>query len=175
MKQSLLFFLNLIKTLKILIMRVFIFVLLGLAISSQAAAQADCRGYLLRFVITTGSDDLRSGNEVYFTVNLTDRTSLDEMEIGGGYKQNSVVTVEKELTGYVDLTEIRSITLRHDGTPIGPFDTYDNWDLQAIRISLIDEYGEEFNIYNSVNDRRRSRFVTRFTGDNRNITVFRQR
>ena len=119
-------------------MRVFIFVLLGLAISSQAAAQADCRGYLLRFVITTGSDDLRSGNEVYFTVNLTDRTSLDEMEIGGGYKQNSVVTVEKELTGYVDLTEIRSITLRHDGTPIGPFDTYDNWDLQAIRISLID-------------------------------------
>lgn len=153
------------------------FVLLLICFSLPAFAQ-DCVSGLIRFTIVTGSDDLRGdGNHAYFTINLTDGTSWDEKLIGGGFGQNSTIVKEIRLDGDVALSEIRSITIRHNGSPRSnhPFDTYDNWDLQTIRIALIDNEGIERNIYNSVNDRRRSRFVLRFTGDTRNCTFFKQR
>ncbi|AKG21179.1 hypothetical protein [Calothrix sp. 336/3] len=122
--------------------------------------------------MTTGSDDLRGGNNAFISLNLVDGTSTPEFSLGGGFGQNSVVRKTATFSRTVSLAQIRSITIRHDGSPRSgePFDNYDNWDLQRISISLGGR-----NIYNSVNDRRRSRFVQRFTGETRQIVLNRQR
>ncbi|MBC7568533.1 MAG: hypothetical protein H7319_02205 [Spirosoma sp.] len=98
------------------------------------------------------------------------------MPINRTTPQNSEVVKENEFKGVLRLSEIRSITIRHDGSPKNFGETYDNWDLQAVSISLVsNDSGEFLNIYNSANDRNRSNFVQRFTGDRRSITLYRQR
>lgn len=138
----------------------------GVLSSTSALAETNI---LVR--ITTGSDDLRGGNNAFITLNLVNGTSTSEASLGGGFGQNSLVRKRVTFRETVSLDQIRSITIRHDGSPRPnhPFDTYDNWDLQRISVSLNGR-----NIYNSVNDRSRSRFVHRFTGESRQITLPRQ-
>ncbi|BDA70541.1 hypothetical protein RIVM261_073950 [Rivularia sp. IAM M-261] len=121
--------------------------------------------------MTTGSDDLRGGNNAYMTLNLESGASTSEVRLGGGFGQNSAVRRTATFRETVSLDQIRSITIRHDGSPRSghPFDGYDNWDLQRISVSLNGR-----NIYNSVNDPGRSRFVHRFTGNARQIVLPRQ-
>lgn len=153
----------------------------SLFLALQAMTSFAQSGEILYFTIMTGSDDLRGGNTAFATINLKDGTSTPEYILGGGWGQNSKVKdLEIKLTnhGPVELKNIRSVTIRHDGSPRSgnPFDTYDNWDLLAIKIVLFDEEtGEYLNVYNSVNDPRRRDFVHRFTGDSRQLTVYRQR
>lgn len=133
----------------------------------------------IRVVLTTGSDDLRSGNNAFIRLNLASGSSTpSEVSLGGGFGQNSVVTKCVPFNGKISLSQIGSVTIRHDGSPRRgrPFDTYDNWDLQAISVSLADSRCKPVgNIYNSANDPARNRFVQRFTGNTRQIVLPRQR
>lgn len=123
--------------------------------------------------MTTGSDDLRGGNNAFISLNLVNGSRF-EVPLGGGFSKNSVVERRVTFTSRepISLNQIRSITIRHDGSPRSghPFDNYDEWDLQKISVSLADGR----NIYNSVNDRARSRFVQRFNGQTRQIVLPRQ-
>ena len=135
-------------------------------------------------VMTTGSDDLRGGNHAFISLNFSDGTSSDEVALTtnsaatGSFGQNGVVSGVWQLQDEDDLSTVTGITVRHDGSPRSgqPFDTYDNWDLKAIRVSaLTDGSGSRgVNIYNSRNDRDRRTFVVRFTGNKRSIILTRQ-
>ncbi len=137
-------------------------------------------GSTINLKITTGSDDLRRNASVFFQLNFTNGTSSSEFVVhrsGGtlstGFPHDSRKDINIALPSAVTLSSIRSITMRHDGSPRDIFDTYDNWDLQALQVSLRSRSGisvTNFNIFNST-DRR---FVTRFTGENRILTLNRQ-
>lgn len=128
--------------------------------------------------LTTGADDLRSGNNAFIKLNLTNGTSTaSEPRLSGILRQNSVVTKCVTFSETLTLSQIRSVSLRHDGSPRTgqPFDNYDEWDLQAISVSLADSRCNPVgNIYNSANDPRRNRFVQRFNGSTRQIVLARQ-
>jgi hypothetical protein len=88
-------------------------VLLG----SALPAWADTR---LVVQLATGGDDLRGGNAAYISLVRTDgRVTFPET---------------------VGPQDVRSIRIRHDGNPRSghPFDTYDNWNLSAIQVELVD-------------------------------------
>ena len=125
--------------------------------------------------LTTGTGELRGGNNAYITLNLEDGTSTREMILEGGLVQNSVVRRNITLPIDVSLDRIRSITIRHDGSPRAghPFDTYGNWTLQ--RISVYSSFNPSTNIYNSVNDPERRDGVIQFSGAVRQIVLPRQR
>jgi hypothetical protein len=151
--------------------------LLGVFFMTHLFAQS---GSQINLKITTGSDDLRRNAKVFFQLNFTDGTSSSEFVVhrdggtlGTGFPHDSRKEINIALPSPVNLSNIRSITIRHDGSPRDIFDTYDNWDLQALQVSLLSRSGisvTSFNIFNST-DRR---FVTRFTGDNRILTLNRQ-
>ncbi|MEA5571102.1 hypothetical protein [Calothrix sp. UHCC 0171] len=138
----------------------------GLLSSTSALAETN-----IVVQMTTGSDDLRGGNNAFISLNLVDGTSTPEVSLGGGFGQNSRVRKRVTFRRTVSLAQIRSITIRHDGSPRRghPADGYDNWDLQKVSASLAGR-----NIYNSVNDGPRSQFVQRFTGQTRQIVLPRQ-
>lgn len=144
-----------------------------IGILSTAAAQAATRVVVQ---LTTGSDDLRGGNNAFISLVLADGTSTSEKGLGGGFGQNSVIRRSVVFPETVSLSQIRSITIRHDGAPRSghPFDTYDNWDLQRLSVSVNRIFAPVANIYNSVNDPARRHFVQRFTGDTRQLVVDRQ-
>ncbi len=132
--------------------------------------------------LTTGSDDLRGGNSAFISLNFSDGTSTDEVsltgnpELKGSFGQNGVVTGTVTFQDVEDVSTITSITIRHDGSPKSITDTYDNWDLKAIRIAANTATGgpRGVNFYNSRNDRDRRASVARFTGDTRSIVLTRQ-
>lgn len=116
--------------------------------------------------ITTGSDDLRCGNQAFIRVNYQDGTSSPELSLGGCFSQNSNVskplTLDRVLRNYRD---IQSVLVRHNGAarPGNPLDTYDNWDLQGFRI--------EFNGRNVL--QYNGNPLHRFTGNSRSKTFVR--
>jgi hypothetical protein len=150
----------------------------SLLFMSHLVAQS---GSTINLKITTGSDDLRRNAKVFFQLNFTNGTSSSEFVVhrdggtlGTGFSHDSRKEINIALPSAVNLSSIRSITIRHDGSPRDLFDTYDNWDLSALQVSLVSRSGisvTSFNIFNSA-DRR---FVTRFTEDNRILTLNRQR
>lgn len=152
-----------------------IFCALGLSTSLQAVNTS------IRVEVVTGSDDLRGGNNAFVSLNLTDGTSTPERSFATNLQQNSRFrrTVTFDMPTAIPLTTIRSVTIRHDGSPRSghPFDSYDNWDLQKLTVTLLDSSGNSVgNIYNSINDSNPNRrvFLHRFTGDSRQLTVRRQ-
>jgi hypothetical protein len=106
----------------------------------------------IKVFLTTGSDDLRGGgNSAYITIIYADGTASPEYNLGGGFGQNSLNTKPITLSKTVaDISEIKSVTIRHNGSPRAgqPFDTYDNWDLQSLRVALIYSNGSERNVVN---------------------------
>ncbi len=116
----------------------------------------------VKVFLTTGSDDLRGGNTAFMTISYTDGTTSPEYRLGGGFAQNSANTKSIVLNKVVgNVEDIRSISLRHDGAPRAgqPFDTYENWDLQVLRVALVMPNGTEQNVVNE-----RGNPLTRFTG-----------
>ena len=106
----------------------------------------------MKLIISTGADDLRgNGNQAYVTVNYDNGTTSPEYALGGGFANNSVVTKTVNLEPNItDLDIIKNIVIRHNGSPRSgqPFDSYDNWDLQSIRVALVYTGGVERNIIN---------------------------
>jgi hypothetical protein len=133
-------------------------------------------GVDLEVNMLTGSDDLRSGNHAFLSINFKDNTSSRKYDLGDGFGQNSNVNRKITLDYSTTISNIRSFTITHDGSPKNVFESYDNWDLQSLEIQLRDEEngGNPVGVYNSANDPRRKRFVTRFTGDSRLINVYNQ-
>lgn len=139
---------------------------------------------MIRIVLTTGGDDLRGGNSAFISINFIEGPPSEEIcltnnsALTGSFGQNGMVSGTIPIGDVENLSNVKSITIRHDGSPRAgnPFDTYDNWDLMAIRVSaLTDDSGPRgVNIYNSRNDRERRTFVDRFTGDLRLVTLVKQ-
>ncbi|NJN35592.1 MAG: hypothetical protein HC817_16355 [Saprospiraceae bacterium] len=122
----------------------------------------------VKVYMTTGSDDLRNGNNAFMTVNYTDGTSSPEYRLGGGFGQNSAITKSVTINKVVaSVGEIKSITIRHDGAPRAgqPFDTYENWDLQILRVALVMPSAEQ----NIINERGNP--LVRYTGALRTRTI----
>lgn len=120
---------------------------------------------VLKVSITTGGDDLRGGNSMFMTINYANGTTSTEYNLGGGFKNNSMVVKNLTVAALItNVTQIRSVVIRHDGSPRAgqPFDTYDNWDLQTLRISF-SAGGKDVNIINESGNP-----LVRFTGQLRN-------
>lgn len=116
---------------------------------------------VMKVYLTTGSDDLRGGNAAFITVRYEDGSSSPEYRLDGGFGQNSANTKTITLDRVVgDVANVRNISIRHDGSPRAgqPFDTYDNWDLQVLRVTLVLSSGER-NVTNY-----RGNPLCRFTG-----------
>lgn len=157
------------------IIQLFLFVAISAISSSWAFCQS---GRVIRFVITTGNDDFRAGSNVFFSVNLNNGVSLPEVKINTKnerYSNNSSISVSRNLDRVVELSSIRSITLRFNGGSSGTWlTTTDNWNLDAIQISLVTETGNTHLIYNSREDPARRTLVARFTGSFRQVELMRQ-
>ena len=120
----------------------------------------------VKVFLTTGSDDLRGGgNRAFITVHYTDGTTSPEYSLDGGFGQNSAVTKSVTISKAVkSVDEIQKVTIRHDGSPRAgqPFDTYNNWDLQLLRVALVMPDKSEKNVVNE-----RGNPLARFTGAER--------
>jgi Thiol-activated cytolysin len=142
------------------------------------------RGSVLNVIAQSGSDDLRGYNKAYISVNFNDGTSTDRREILTGLGQNQSRTVEINLGREIDLVNVKSLTINHDGTPNNnPFNggdathTYDNWDLIVLRVSLKAGANGEVNIYNNaagITGQSGDKVPFRFSGEKRTAEFFRQ-
>lgn len=119
---------------------------------------------------TTGDDDLRGGNTASLGFVLTDGTEVPAQIFSrgiGGRRRTGAVTVTFPLS--IDIPRIRSIKIRHDGSPRpgNPFDTYDNWDLRGLSLTH-----DGITVYDSQRDLRFfSGSFIRFTGDLRQVDL----
>jgi hypothetical protein len=143
------------------------------------------RGSSLQVTAISGSDDLRNYNTAFLKVNFNDGTSTQEFLILRGLGQNQSTTKTIDLGREIDLVNVRSITIRNDGTPNNDIfrggdagHTYDNWDLNGLSVSLITGSGIPPNIYNNANpsaaDAGGDRVPVRFTGEKRTAEFMRQ-
>ena len=150
------------KSLKVSSIKAVLFIVLGF-LSTINAVQA---GTIMRVYLTTGADDLRGGgNLAYITVNYTNGTTSPEYSLGGGFGQNSRITKNITLNiDVTDLSQVKNIAIRHNGSPRAgnPFDTYDNWDLQAIKVAF-DIRNQNADFINTSGNP-----LVRFTGQLRN-------
>jgi len=90
----------------------------------------------LGITITTGGDDLRGGAVAYGMVELRGGRTLPRVNLngGGGWGGNSVHTVWVPLPLGTRLSDLVSFTLEHDGAPRNIWETYDNWNVDAVQI-----------------------------------------
>ena len=125
--------------------------------------------------LTTGVNDLLPKSSVFFKVNYMDGTSSEEYNIyvyGGlpnGFLPRSSHDFTVELPRPVELSNIRSFTIRHVSALGNGTEPYDNWDLSGVKISLVNRIGIRtwsFLMYNSAKS-----FLTRFNASNRSLTV----
>ncbi|MCF8246030.1 MAG: hypothetical protein K9J37_04415 [Saprospiraceae bacterium] len=124
----------------------------------------------VKVYFTTGGDNLRSNSRVIMIVNYTDGTTSPEIDFGGGFGQNMVITRTATISKSVEnVSAIKSITIGQDGAPRQWFESYDNWDLQALRVVLIMPNGIEKNIINESGNP-----LIRFTGSVRHQTWLRR-
>lgn len=97
-------------------------------------------GTTMKVQLNTGSDDLRGGNTAFIKVNYTDNTTSPEYVLSRGMAGNTAARFTQVLTKDItNLNQVRNIEIRHDGSPRAgnPFDTYDNWNLQHIRVGFV--------------------------------------
>jgi hypothetical protein len=135
---------------------------------------AQIKGTKLQVTTQCGSDDLRHYNTAYLTINFNNGLTSREYLLHRGLRQNQPANQKIDLDEEIDLANVRSISIRHDGTPAqtgNPFnimDSYDNWDLMALRIALIMHDGSLKNIYNnSLSTTEGDRVPIRFSGEKR--------
>ncbi len=125
-------------------------------------------GNVLRIATQTGGDDLRGYNHAFFSINYTNGTSSREYLLhrghGGGQRSEQNFTLDAPVT----LSGIRSITIRHDGSPNWP-DGYDNWNLDHLKIQLVTTASTPITIHESSGAP-----LIRFTGDRRTFVALKQ-
>ncbi len=90
--------------------------------------------------IATGSDDLRGGNTAFISFVRTDGREVREQILSSGEGGGAISTRRVTFPETLNPSDLRSIRIRHDGNPRSghPFDTYDNWNLSALRVQLVD-------------------------------------
>jgi hypothetical protein len=129
--------------------------------------------------VKTGDDGLREGNDAWISFVKTDGTATREQNFAdtgrrrGGFNSNKHYAVPVYLGATIDLADVASVVIRHDGSPraLNPLDTYDNWDIKEVSIQ-IKTATRGMDIYNS---KRHGNFLVRFTGDTRTLTIPRDR
>lgn len=139
------------------------------------------RGNTLKVTIQSGTGELRGYNTAFITVNFNNGTSTTEKLLRRGLGQNQSATENITLDQEIDLVNVSSITIRHDGAPNNnafnggdAFHTYNNWTLMTLRVSLITNNGQEINIYsNNLPAIEGDKAPVQFSGDKR-IAVFRR-
>ncbi len=104
-----------------------------LSVTASASASASA----LQVTIATGGDDLRKGQVAYGTIRLRDGRTLPKVNLNGGrgWGNNSTNTVSMPLPSGIRLGDLASLTLEHDGAPRDLGQTYDNWDVDALRVT----------------------------------------
>jgi hypothetical protein len=137
-------------------------------ISEGTTAPIEHRGQVLRITTQTGGDDLRGYNHAFFTINYTNGTSSREYLLhrghGGGHRSEQNFPLDTSIA----LSSIRSITIRHDGSPNWP-DGYDNWNLDHLKVALITGEGAAITVHESSGAP-----LIRFTGSVRTFVAHRQ-
>ena len=95
----------------------------------------------LKITVMTGQDELRGGNQFFFTLHMRNGFSFPEMSasLANGLASNSTYTFEMPVfnspaENNLNYKDIAGFTIRHDGRPRNghPFDTYDNWDCRSV-------------------------------------------
>ncbi|MFM7450555.1 MAG: hypothetical protein ACKO24_18385 [Leptolyngbyaceae cyanobacterium] len=152
--------------------------LLGISVLPSAAFAVT----RLSVQVSTGVDDLRGGNTAFVNLILIDGRVLTEQVLtGSGLAGRSTRTISVIFPETVTATQIRSIRIRHDGSPRSgqPFDTYDNWDLRTLRVNIGEGSIAPFLLlYDSSRDSRPRvvsdglNLLNRFTGESRQIELF---
>ena len=90
------------------------------------------------------------------------------MVVSSGMANNTAITFTKVLTRDItNLNQIKNIEIRHDGSPRAgnPFDTYDNWNLQYLRVAFVINGAEQ--VFNAALGNP----AVRFTGNYRIYTL----
>jgi hypothetical protein len=89
----------------------------------------------LEVTITTGGDDLRGGSVAYGIVELRGgRREKVNLNGGRGWGNNSTNKVSIPLPGGTKLGDLISFTLEHDGAPRRFPDSYDNWNVDKLKV-----------------------------------------
>jgi hypothetical protein len=125
--------------------------------------------------IKTGNDGLREGNDAWISFVKTDGTMTSEKnfaDIGrrqGAFNSNIGYVLRVPLGATIDLKDVASIVIRHDGSPraLNPFDTYDTWDVESIEISVKFDNGGR-KIYDSKQTRAK---LVQFNDRVRTLTI----
>ncbi|WP_148649969.1 hypothetical protein [Nostoc sp. NIES-3756] len=128
----------------------------------------------LQVQIGTGSDDLRGGNTAFINLILVNGDVLAEQILSTGLSSNSTATSLITFSQTVNASQIRSIRIRHDGNPRSgnPFDTYDQWDLRSLRVSLTDgSFRPVSTLYDSARDSSVSGVIRKFNSQLRRIDI----
>ena len=110
------------------------------SIATQFLAVADASSTeisSLRVDITTGGDDLRGGSVAYGVIRLRDGRTLPRVNLNEGraWGNGSRNTITMPLSG-VRLSDLASFTIEHDGAPRNVLDSYDNWNIDAVRVAV---------------------------------------
>jgi hypothetical protein len=125
-------------------------------------------GRVLRITTKTGGDDLRGYNTAFFSINFVDGTSSREYLLHKGHGNGQQSEQNFTLDSPIVLSDVRGITIRHDGSPTFP-DTYDNWNLDYLKIVLVPSTGTAVTVHESSGSP-----LVRFTGDRRTFVALKR-
>lgn len=112
----------------------------------------------LQITLRTGGDDLRTNSQAIALINLRDGRELSfPLNEGRSWGNGSVNTRTITLPDNVRLSDITAFGIRHVSGQTNPFDSYDNWNLDAVRVDYEGVRGSLF--------RSAGRPLARFTGE----------
>ncbi|WP_427158817.1 hypothetical protein ACQFX9_23175 [Aliinostoc sp. HNIBRCY26] len=115
----------------------------------------------LQVAITTGGDDLRGGSVAYGVIKLQNGTTLSKVNLNQGrnWPNNSTNTVTIPLPSGTKIGDLAGLRIEHSGAPRNPFDGYDNWNIDRVRIATPESCSAAVQLVN-----RTGRPLVRFTG-----------
>jgi hypothetical protein len=115
----------------------------------------------LEVIITTGGDDLRGGAVAYGVIKLQNGKTLSKVNLnqGKGWGNNSTNTVSIPLPSGTKVGELASLRIEHDGAPRNPFEGYDNWNVDRVRVVTPETCSAGVQLIN-----RTGQPLVRFTG-----------
>lgn len=115
------------------------FVLVAFDTNQSAFAQfTGARGSSLYFSFSTGSDDLRRGALAFAQIRLRNGRTLRRVNLNHGarWANNSTRKVLYPLPRGIRLSDLHQarVTITHDGAPRNVGESYDNWNLNSVRV-----------------------------------------
>jgi hypothetical protein len=115
----------------------------------------------LQVAITTDGDDLRGGSVAYAVIKLQNGTTLSKVNLNQGknWPNNSTNTVNIPLPSGTKIGDLAGFRIEHDGAPRNVFDSYDNWNINRVRVFTPETCLQGVQLIN-----RTARPLVRFTG-----------